>query len=829
MRSLCFIILLLQTVFVASQKSVLQVDKWLFHEIGKKEWHEASVPGTIHTDLLQHKFIADPFFGTNEKLVQDIENKTWEYLGHVSMKTSYQNFENAELVCEGLDTYAEVYFNDTLLFRADNMFLTWRKDIKKLLKQNDSNYIRIIFLPSKLIAEKLMKQIPYTLPGGERVFTRKAQYQYGWDWGPRLVTAGIWKPSYLEFWSKARFESVRIKQTDVDTLVANATLECEIISSAPGNYKLGIVIEQTSPIQKNILLKKGLNHISIPFKVNKPKLWWCNGMGDPNLYTINVSLLTGSVLLDKKQFETGFRKIELIRKKDPAGESFYFKLNGKPVFIKGANFIPHDNFLTRQPNYNIPQTAAEMNMNMLRVWAGGAYADEKFYKACDRNGILIWQDFMFACAMYPGDSTFIKSVREEAKQQVQRISNHACLALWCGNNENDEGWKNWGWQKEFKYSKADSTKIWSDYQSLFHQVLPSIVKTYNSEIAYWPSSPSIGWGHKESLQQGDSHYWGVWWGNESFEVYEKKVGRFMSEYGFQGMPSVNTFKHVCDSSKLYLRSPDVNNHQKHPSGYKTIQTYLERDYKTPASFEKYIYVSQLLQAKGMRAAIEAHRRAKPYCMGTLYWQMNDCWPVTSWSAVDYYGRKKALYYETKRSYRDVMISVSKKENTYEIYVVSELAKTFDGDLTVSIKDFAGKILYAKNIPVKIDQDSAKIVFRLKEDELAAFQKNNICLNCVLTNSGQTSASLNYFFVPPKELNLIKPNITIEWNGTTSVTVSSQTFVKDLYLFTENEELNLSDNFLDIEPGKRIVLNLILPANNTGTIKFLSLYDINKPD
>ncbi|MFN3940327.1 MAG: glycoside hydrolase family 2 protein, partial [Chitinophagales bacterium] len=299
------------------------------------------------------------------------------------------------------------------------------------------------------------------------------------------------------------------------------------------------------------------------------------------------------------------------------------------------------------------------NMNMLRIWGGGIYEKDVFYNLCDSLGILVWQDFMFACAMYPGDSAFLSNVKKEITYQVKRLRNHPSIALWCGNNEIDEAWHNWGWQSQYHYNTTEQKEIWSWYENVFHHLIPEVLSQTDTSRNYWPSSPSIGWGHKESLTSGDVHYWGVWWGNQSFEYYNQKVGRFMSEYGFQGMPSYRSFKNFTPLPELRYNSPTLKTHQKHPVGYETIFTYMQREYPVSDNLASSIYLSQLLQARGISIAMEAHRRNRPYCMGSLYWQMNDCWPVTSWSAIDYYGNRKALYYASKKTFAPLALSIVK--------------------------------------------------------------------------------------------------------------------------------------------------------------------------
>jgi beta-mannosidase len=496
--------------------------------------------------------------------------------------------------------------------------------------------------------------------------------------------------------------------------------------------------------------------------------------------------------------------------------------------MKGANYIPQHSFVSelKESNYEtIVKLAKDANMNMLRVWGGGLYEDDAFYEACDRNGILVWQDFMFACAMYPGDPAFVENVKQEVAQQAQRLRNHTCLALWCGNNEIDEGWHNWGWQKQYHYSAKDSALIWNNYKTLFHEAIPRILKQYDPHTSYWPSSPSIGWGHEESLLQGDAHYWGVWWGMEPLDIYQKKTGRFMSEYGFQGMPSVALFKTFCDTSELNLNSASVKAHQKHPTGYETIKTYMERDYKVPENFEEFVYISQLLQRDAMKAAIEAHRRAMPYCMGTLYWQFNDCWPVTSWSALDNTYRPKALYYETKKLYNDVSISIHKNRSEYEVFVISDKTTDEEAVFSMTLKNTKGDTILHKQDTVMISANKSVIYKSLRENELSGLSKNELYLSCSLkTKEGRMIARNHFFFVKPKDILLHDPNIALSWSKETKIiTLRAKSFVKDLYIFSDQQDLELPYNFIDLEPGQTVQIKFNADIKPGTTLNYFSLY------
>jgi beta-mannosidase len=813
-----FFLLFPLIIWAQNRERDLSLESWKFKKVSDTNWLPAKVPGTVHTDLLQNKIIPDPFFGNNEKELQWIENEDWQYETKFTVSKSELSNENCVLKFEGLDTYAEVFLNGNKILSANNMFRTWKVEVKKFLILGQ-NKLEITFASAVKKGKEATQKLSYTLPGDEKVFTRKAPYQYGWDWGPRFVTAGIWRKVSLQFWNKATFKNISYEQKELTAQKAKVDFHFTIEASSAGAYdiKFGNV-----PFSRK--LKKGINKVAISLDLPNPIFWWPNGMGVAHQYIFDFSLYFKQLKLEEKSIKIGLRTIELVQEKDSIGKSFYFKVNGIPVFMKGANYIPPDSFLPRANDsvYKaIVKNAADAHMNMLRVWGGGVYADDAFYEACDKNGILVWQDFMFACAMYPGDGKFVQNVKAEVIDNVNQLQNHPCIALWCGNNENDEGWHNWGWQKQYNYSVKDSTKIWNDYQKLFHEVIPKTLDSLLSKDKnrYWPSSPSIGWGRKESLTQGDSHYWGVWWGMEPFEVYEKKVGRFMSEYGFQGMPDWKSVQSFGQESDLHLDSDAVKNHQKHPTGYKTITEYMERDYLVPKSLEDYSYVSQLLQAEGMKTAIEAHRRAKPNCMGTLFWQLNDCWPVTSWSAVDYYGRWKALQYQVKKSYEKVLISVKEEDNQYKIYLVNDALQNLEGSLDIELLDFKGNRLWSKDVVVTVPANLSQVYSAISKKDMTALDLKQAVLSIHFKSEKETASTL-YYFVKPKELALTKPTIQIKKLDALTIEVTSDVLAKNVYL-SSNEETFFSDNYFDVLPGEKVIITF---SKRVGDIKVKTLFD-----
>lgn len=836
-KSLTFFLITLLFIRSLSSQVVEKniFENWIFKNSKDTIWYNAKVPGCVHTDLLYNKLIPQPFYGINEKQLQYIELNDYEYSCKFDLQSNIFDKQNITLVFEGLDTYADVFLNNKLILKADNMFRTWEINCKELLKLKN-NELKIKFSSSVNNDKKKESESTVKLPDS-RAYTRKAPYQYGWDWGPRFVTSGIWRPVKIIAWNNIKINSVYFVQKEISLEKAQIESEIEVESNIIDNVTITVYNSKTNQIAgiQNINLVKGINNVNIPFTIKNPDLWFPNGMGNANLYLFKTTISRNKQLIDSANTTIGLRKIELINEKDSIGESFYFKINGVPLFMKGANYIPTNSFTTETSNKTyekLLQDVVNANMNMLRIWGGGIYENDEFYKLCDKNGILIWQDFMFACTMYPGDIMFAESVRNEAIDNIKRLRNHACLAIWCGNNEIDEGWHNWGWQKQLVYSPEDSAKIWEDYQKIFHEVLPKAVAKYDNVRSYISTSPRKGWGRKESMTEGDSHYWGVWWGNEPFEMYIKKTGRFMSEYGFQGMPDLKTIKSTVDDTCLNFNSLQLRNHQKHSSGFETIDEYLKRDYKSPKDFASYIHVSQLLQAEGMKIAIESHRRAKPKCMGTLYWQLNDCWPVTSWSSIDFYGRWKALHYFVKKLYQNVIISQTITNDKIEVWVVSDLSKKIDTKIQLKLLDFNGNPIWEKQIPIQIAANSSKIVFEIKkEDLLKNNDKTKILLYAELFENNTVIASNILYFTGIKNLELQEPHIAIKINtiskSISEIILKSNILSKNVFI---NSPLNitLSDNFFDLLPGETKIIRInhenIKPQLLLKDIKITTLYN-----
>jgi beta-mannosidase len=826
-------------------------ENWQFKNSVDSTWLKATVPGTVHTDLISNSLIEDPFYRLNEHNLQWIDKADWDYKTNFEISHKQFNSDFIGLEFLGIDTYSSIYLNDSLLISTDNMFVAKTVDIKKFSKIGDNNLLIKLKSPINqgvILHDSLGYDISSfnandlaeigKVEGNKRVsvFTRKAPYHYGWDWGPRLVTSGIWQPINLKTWNHFNIQDLYVRQISLKEN-ANLVAEIELESSLEIDAMISEIYVNNQKISTDLVyVTKGLNEIKIPFTIKNHELWWPNGMGDQTMYKIKVILKSEENFVSSEK-RIGLRNIELITSKDTIGDSFYFKVNNKKVFMKGVNYIPQDIFLTRvtdQKYEDILESAVDANMNMIRVWGGGIYEKEIFYNLCDEKGLLVWQDFMFACAMYPGDEEFLSSVKEEAEYNIKRLRSHPSIALWCGNNEVLSAWKRWGWEEDVikNQSLEVANKISKAYDDVFHKLLPNAVKKLDSSTDYWPSSPGSSFGQPENYTSGDVHYWGVWWGQEDFESYNKKVPRFMSEYGFQSFPEFSSVDKYTNETDYNIYSEVMKSHQRSSIGNKTIEDYMLRHYKKPNTFSDYLYVSQILQSYGVSIGMESHRRNKGYSMGSLYWQLNDCWPVASWSSIDYYGKWKALHYSTKKSFQPILISFYKTENQLELHVISDLYETQEVTLNLTILSLDGEILFQKNKDYILDSDSTIKIDSLSMDWVNNnFDINNSLVSASLFKDKKEISSSIYYMSTFKDLKLKKPIIEYEiteLHDVFEISLKSKNLVKNIFVDIDSEN-NFSDNYFDMIPGKKYVISIKKDTNLNlvdikKNIKLLSLYD-----
>jgi len=799
-------------------------ENWEFHqEDGGKSardatWLPAQVPGDVHLDLLRNKLIPDPYYRDNESKLQWIENANWTYRTTFDATAEMLSHSHIELVFEGLDTTAKVLINDKPALSADNMFRAWRIDAKPLLKRG-KNTIRVEFESAIKAADDLAaadKNHSEThVP--EKAYLRKAAYEYGWDWGPRFVTSGIWQPVYLEVWDRARIQDVQIEQPDISADVAHVVAKVKVASSGEITAQLKLSYAQggkPTEIRQQVHLHAGDNTIDVPVEIAKPALWFPSGYGAQPRYTFEATISDDSHRLDTKTVRTGLRSVVLRQKPDEWGRSFEFIVNGIPIFIKGSDVIPFDSFperVTEARYRQILQSAKDANMNMLRLWGGGYYESDKFYEICDELGLMVWNDFMFASSWYPGSIEYKQNIEHEAEYQVNRLRNHPSIALWSGNNEVESVLNAFlGGQ-----SAEGRSQIWKNYLTIFSGVLPRVIEREDTEIPYWPSSPSADYEEtSDTFQAGDAHDWSIWHGREPFVNYRKHFYRFTSEYGFQSFPELRTvesFTNAEDRANIF--TPVMLAHQKNNEGNSIIHDYLLRDYAEPKDFASFLYVSQVLQAEGVKVGAEHMRRSRPRIMGSLIWQLNDCWPVASWSSIDYYGRWKALQYYARRFYSPILVSPLVEDGKVTVYVVSDKTQPVSGTLRARVLSMDGAVIKEEQKQITLAPLSSDTYMDITFQSLLKSEQDLGKLALVtdfIVDGNVESRNVNYL-VPTKQVRLLPANIETKVSRNDDgydLTLSSKVLARDVYLTFGDLEAQVSDNFVDLVPGESVKIKVI---------------------
>jgi len=857
------------------QKQIVPLNSgWEFHQLmpansvaasaasanDSSQWRPAVVPGCVHLDLLRNKLIPDPFYRDNEAKLQWIENADWEYRTTMQATPAVLAQKNVDLVFEGLDAYAKVYLNDKLVLTGDNMFREWRVSVKADLKPG-MNTLRVVF-PSPI---KAASEIAATDPWRarthteEKTYLRKAAYEYGWDWGPRFVTSGIWLPARLEAWDVARIPNVHIRQLDVSSAVAHLLAEVEVTAADSGSATISLdygVTGKRSEASRTVQLQPGVNHVSLPVDIANPQLWYPAGYGAQPIYKFQVQLKMGRQLLDDSTAKTGLRSIVLRREPDQWGRSFEFVVNGIPVFGKGADVIPFDSFPTRvttQQYRSVLQSAVDANMNMIRHWGGGYYETDEFYDLCDELGIMIWQDFMFGNDWQPGTYDWKLNVAGEADQQLKRLRNHPSIILWCGNNETEVAL---AWHDRDKLPSDVRFQMWQDYVSTFSGILAAAVSRLAPETPYWPSSPSADYEElSDKYQSGDMHDWSVWHGRVPFTDYEKHNPRFMTEYGFQSFPEMRTVEtFTIPEDRINIFTPVMLAHQKNAAGNAIIRDYMLRDYPQPKDFASFLYASQVLQAEGIKVGAEHLRRNRPRTMGSIYWQLNDCWPVASWSSLDYYGRWKALHYYARRFYAPVLVSPHQEEGNLTVYVVSDKTSPLVATLRVRILTFDGAVLSDKSQPVTIAPLASKIYLTMPMLDITNLPNCDLGKIFAVTDllvDNRPISTNTLFFVSKKDTRLPQATIASELkpagapplspavgdrvgskpSTTYTLHLSSPVLAKSVYISFGNLDAKPADNYFDLLPGQPMDLTVTSAASLDdlkAQMKVISLADAFAP-
>jgi beta-mannosidase len=854
-----------QAPVAVAKNAVLNLDRgWQFRQVSAGQeaeagWLPATVPGDVHLDLLTNKKIPDPFYRDNEAKLQWIEKESFEYRDSFDVTPALLARSHVDLVFDGLDAAAQVYLNGEQVLKADNSFRTWRVAAKPHLHAG-KNQLRVVFPSPIEAAKEAAASDAFRLRSKteDKTYVRKAAYEYGWDWGPRFVTSGIWKPVRIEAWDKVRIVDFAIRQRDVSAEVAHLDSVLEIEAATEGTAKIiinhwghGAPLAGVMPfVTREVALHPGRNVIDLPIEIKHPKLWYPAGYGEQSRYDFTASVSVGHANTDKREVTAGLRTIQLHRELDKWGRSFELVVNGIPVFAKGADVIPFDSFPNRVTTANyrrILESARDANMNMIRHWGGGYYESDEFYSICDELGLMVWQDFMFGNDWQPGTYAFKLNIEAEAEDQVRRLRKHPSIVIWSGNNETEAAF-NWGPRPTLP---ADvRLLIWQDYLTEFSGILPRVVARLDAETPYWPSSPSADYeALSDTYQSGDAHIWDVWHGRVPFSTYETHHARFVTEYGFQSFPEMRTveaFTEPADRASIF--TPVMLAHQKNNEGNDIVHNYLLKDYAEPKDFASFLYVSQVLQAEGIKIGAEHFRRSRPETMGSIFWQLNDCWPVASWSSIDYYGRWKALQYYARRFYAPILVSPHLEAGSMKVYIVSDKTESKSALLRVRLMDFDGKVLLEQSQYVDITPLASKVYldWPLKKltDAGAADTSRVFVVAELMSRGGVEMAPANLAYLAPvKEIHLKPAQLKVEivaapekvalgsGKQTFLITVASPVLARSVSVSFGNLDAEPMENYFDILPGTSyqvLIKSSASLADLKAQLKVISLTDAFAP-
>ena len=826
----------------ARMKIVHLGGKWQVGRRGSSDVIPAEVPGTIHTDLLRAKKIEDPYYADNEGKLMWIGESDWIFSRDFTLDQRDITDQQIDLVCDGLDTLCTIIINGKQVGSTDNAFRTWRFSVENLLKAG-TNSITVECKSTYPYIKQRQQERPmagggighHRIAGNSQI--RKSPCNYGWDWGPMCVTCGIWRDIRLEAWPGARLNTVLVRQEHRGTNGVDLEAAISIDSKIQKGLSVHILVSLDGVTAAETEVPAENANVCARISLENPHLWWPNGFGDQPLYQVRVLLQDESrTVVDSWERRIGLRKGELVREPDEWGESFYFSVNGISIFAKGANWIPADTFVTSidTEHYRyLIKSAADANMNMLRVWGGGIYENDTFYDLCDEYGICVWQDFMFACSAYPAyDAAYLVNVKEEAKDAIIRLRHHACLALWCGNNEVEQI------HKSFVGEDREAGKMsWEEYGELFDNLLPKVVAEYDPDTPYWPSSPHSPVGDRldaNNPRSGDAHLWAVWHGRQPFEWYRTCEHRFNSEFGFQSFPEPAVVNSYAPPGERNITSYIMELHQRSAIGNEAIIQYMLSWFKLPPDFEMILWLSQILQGMAMKYAVEHWRRSRPRGMGTLYWQLNDCWPVASWSSIDYIGNWKALQYMAARFYAPVLLSAVEdpEQRRVTLFVTSDLLIETRGEVSWWVTDTGGKRVKMDTFEVVIAPAGSAEVRQIDMNDLKEDNRDLLFWMSLKTEKGLTSEDV-VTLVRPKHLRLLDPEIQVQIIETneTSVEVKLTASKPALWVWLSMGDLQAtySDAFFPLEPGKPKSVRIKARESKESSslfdaLKVYSLYD-----
>lgn len=795
---------------------------WDFRKSADCEWLEGKVPGSLLADLHRLNRIDDPYYRNNEEKITAIFDEEYEYRKIFTVSEVNLSNNEAILQFEGIDTISTITVNGCTIGDTANMHRTYVFNVKKYL-QLGTNEIVVRLQSSKKYIDEKQEQLPLQgIPMAISGYThlRKGHYMFGWDWGPKLPDLGIWRNVTLSFVSDARLLDIHVKQFHERDLVKLST---DIVIDSPLDEPVYAIIKVIDPdgecLQERKLIK---NTDNIDIFIKNPKLWWPNGFGEQSLYELQCCLENADYIeLDKKSIYIGLRQLSVDTSPDQWGHKFTFCVNGIEMFAMGADYIPEENILSwsnKDKTEKLIQDCVNANFNMIRVWGGGIYPDNHFYELCDRYGLIVWQDLMFACGVYDLENDdFVSNCLSEIYDNIKRIRNHACVGLLCGNNEIemffDDG----------RIEKTKRKKM--NYTHFFEEQIPQVLNDITHELFYWPSSPSSGGDFYETNGEnhGDGHFWDVWHGNEPFTAYRNTYFRFMSEFGFESLPNINTIESFTELEDQNLFSYIMEGHQKNPDGNAKILMYLADNYQYPKDFSSLVYTSQILQAEAMRHGVEHWRRNRGRCMGTLYWQLNDCWPTSSWSSVDYYGRWKALHYAAKKFYAPILLSAKEDGTTVELHLSNESLQDWTGEITWYLMKQNGEIIEEDRLVVKADKLSSTCIVT-KDFPLTPEESRDVFLYYKLEQGKNKISSGSVLFVPDKHFNYISPELSLECYENDDlyiISAKSQSFARFVELSISGIDAVFSDNYFDLPSGLEQVVYLNKQENlDIGSIAYL---------
>ena len=807
-------------------------------------WLPATVPGDVHLDLLHSGKIPAPFYRDNESKLQWIEKAGWQYRTTINATKDVLGRDHVELVFEGLDTSCTVFLNGKSIASPDNMFREWRIDVKSVLHAG-GNELDIVFPAPMKAAEAVAEKDPWhsrthTDPKG---YIRKAVYEFGWDWGPRFATSGVYRPAYLEVWDNDRIKDIFVEQESISTASADLDVHVDILASrqatATVDVSYGFGDETASHEGREVVLAPGENRISFPIAISNPRLWYPSGYGDQPIYHFYTTVKEEGHVLDARDTKTGLRSVVLRRELDKWGRSFEFVVNGIPIFAKGADVIPFDSFpnrVTEEKYRSILQSAKDANMNMVRLWGGGYYETDQFYDLCDELGLMVWHDLMFGNNWQPGTYEFKQDIQQEAEYQMTRLRNHPSIVLWSGNNET-ELLRDWNGNGQLPPEVHEH--IWQDYLTEFSGGLAVTAARVDPQTPYWPSSPSADYEElSDTYQSGDNHDWSVWHQDADFSEYEKRPWRFVSEYGFQSFPEMKTIESfTLAEDRQDIFTPVMLVHQKNLEGNKIIATYMSRYFGKPKDFASFLYASQVLQAEGVKVGAESFRRKRPETMGSIFWQLNDCWPVASWASIDYYGRWKALQYYARRFYAPVLVSPHFEGGTLSVYIVSDKVEAQEGQLRLRIMDFDGKVIKETSQTVNVAPLASKIYQQITMTDLLSrghLDMSQVVGAADLTIGGKEVSSNVAFFVPSKQIHLLPASVSSEIRQAGdgfNVVLRSPVLARSVYLSFGEADVKFSDNYVNLLPNEPLTIHI--SGNATldelkSELKVISLIDAFSP-